>query len=49
MEEKKNRKKKIPYLGEITPNVLLNWGIEVPVAAFELNLMELYEIIKKVY
>lgn len=39
--------KKIAYLGEIAPKVLSNWGIEVPVAALELNLMELYEIIKK--
>ncbi|MEK6949444.1 MAG: phenylalanine--tRNA ligase subunit beta [Nanoarchaeota archaeon] len=39
--------KKIAYLGEINPRVLSNWGIEFPVAALELNLVELYDIIKK--
>ena len=38
---------KVAYMGEINPIVLSRWGIEVPVAALELNLMELYEIIKK--
>jgi len=37
---------KIAYIGEMNPIVLQNWAIEVPVAAFELNLTELYEIIK---
>ncbi|MCH8003460.1 MAG: phenylalanine--tRNA ligase subunit beta [Nanoarchaeota archaeon] len=39
--------KKIAYIGEINPAVLTQWELEVPVTAFELNLTELYEIIKK--
>jgi len=38
--------KKIAYIGEIHPSVLLNFTIEMPVSAFELNLTELYKIIK---
>ncbi len=34
--------KKIGYLGEIHPQVLSNWGLEMPVAAMELNLSELF-------
>ncbi len=40
--------KKVAYLGEISPQVLENWGLSFPVTAFELNLSELFEaIIKK--
>jgi len=39
--------KKIAYIGEISPMVVTQWELEVPVTAFELNLTELYEIIKK--
>ena len=39
--------KKIAYLGEIHPAVLSNWGLEMPVAALELNLTELFDIINK--
>ncbi|MBI2654655.1 phenylalanine--tRNA ligase subunit beta [Candidatus Woesearchaeota archaeon] len=39
--------KKIAYLGEINPEVLQNWGLEMPVAALELNLTELFEVIEK--
>ena len=39
--------KNIAYIGEIHPQVLSNWNLEVPVAAFELNLTELFEIINK--
>jgi phenylalanyl-tRNA synthetase beta chain len=39
--------KKIAYIGEISPQVLQNWGLEVPVTAFELNLTELYGIFNK--
>ncbi|MBI2208677.1 phenylalanine--tRNA ligase subunit beta [Candidatus Woesearchaeota archaeon] len=39
--------KNIAYMGEIHPEVLLDWNLEVPVAAFELNLTELFEIINK--
>ena len=38
--------KKIAYLGEINPTVLESWGLEMPVAAMELNLSELFEILK---
>ncbi|MEK6809002.1 MAG: hypothetical protein AABY14_04915 [Nanoarchaeota archaeon] len=39
--------KKIAYLGEINPQVLSNWGLEMPVAALELNLSELFEVVEK--
>ena len=39
--------KKIAYLGEIHPAVLSNWGLEMPVAAMEINLTELFGIINK--
>ncbi len=38
--------KDVAYVGEIHPAVLENWGLEMPVAAFELNVSELFEIIK---
>ena len=39
--------KNVAYIGEISPAVLENFDIQMPVAAFELNLTELYETIKK--
>ena len=39
--------KKIAYLGEIHPAVLSNWNLEMPVAAMEINLTELFGIINK--
>ena len=39
--------KKIAYIGEIHPKVLANWGIGQPVSCFELNLSELFGLIKK--
>ena len=39
--------KKIAYLGEIHPAVLSNWGLEMPVAAMEINLSELFGILEK--
>ncbi len=39
--------KKIAFLGEIHPQVLENWNLEMPVAALELNLTELFEILEK--
>jgi len=39
--------KKVAYLGEINPQVLSNFGIEMPVAALELNLTELFGILEK--
>ncbi|MBW2999880.1 phenylalanine--tRNA ligase subunit beta, partial [Candidatus Woesearchaeota archaeon] len=38
--------KGIAYIGEIHPKVLANWELEMPAAGFELNLTELFEIIK---
>ena len=38
--------KKVAYLGEINPQVLENWNLEMPVAAMELNLTELFKMIK---
>ncbi|MBI2650969.1 phenylalanine--tRNA ligase subunit beta [Candidatus Woesearchaeota archaeon] len=35
--------KKIAYLGEINPETLTQWSLEMPVAAFELNLSRLFE------
>jgi phenylalanyl-tRNA synthetase beta chain len=35
--------KEVAYIGEISPEVLVKWGIEVPVVGFELNLSELME------
>lgn len=39
--------KKIAYLGEIHPAVLSNWNLEMPVAAMEINLTELFGILEK--
>ena len=39
-------KKKIAYIGEISPVVLENFGLEMPVSVFELNLSELFGTIK---
>lgn len=39
--------KEIAYIGEIAPEVLKNFDLNVPVAGFELNLTELFEAIKK--
>jgi len=37
---------KIAYLGEIHPQVLLNWSLEMPVAVLELNITELFRIMR---
>ena len=37
--------KKVAYIGEVHPQVLENWGLEMPVCAIELNLTELLEIL----
>jgi phenylalanyl-tRNA synthetase beta chain len=39
--------RKLAYIGELKPEVLENWGIELPVAGFELNISELAEAIQK--
>ncbi len=38
--------KKLAYIGEISPQVITNWELEMPVAALELNLTKLFELIK---
>ena len=37
--------KDVAYIGEINPEVLTNWDIQTPVAALELNLSDLFEVI----
>ncbi len=37
--------KKVAYIGEISPQVLSNWELDVPVSGFELNLSELFDVI----
>jgi phenylalanyl-tRNA synthetase beta chain len=39
-------KKEIGLIGEISPSVLFNWELEIPVSGFELNLSKLYEVKK---
>jgi len=39
--------KKIAYIGEIHPQVLQNWNLEMPVSGFEINITELLDIIDK--
>jgi phenylalanyl-tRNA synthetase beta chain len=38
--------KNVAYIGEISPGVLTNLGLEVPVAGFELNLSDLMDVIE---
>jgi phenylalanyl-tRNA synthetase beta chain len=38
--------KKVAFIGEISPIILSNYGIEVPVVGLELNLTDLFEAIK---
>ncbi|MDD4877515.1 MAG: phenylalanine--tRNA ligase subunit beta [Candidatus Nanoarchaeia archaeon] len=39
--------KGVAYIGEMHPKVLANFGLSVPVSAFEMNLTDLFETIKK--
>ena len=39
--------KNVAYIGEIHPQVLVNWELEMPATAFELNLTELFTILNK--
>ena len=41
------KEKKVAYMGEISPAVLENWQLDVPVSAFELNLTELFELMRE--
>jgi len=38
--------KKVGYLGEISPVVLKNFDLTVPVSGFEINLTELFETLR---
>ncbi len=38
---------KVAFIGEISPRVLENFGLQVPVVGFELNLSDLFEAIPK--
>ena len=40
------KEKKVAYIGEISPEVIKNWDLEMPVTAFELNLSALFEVMK---
>jgi phenylalanyl-tRNA synthetase beta chain len=40
------KNKKLAYTGELSPGVLINWGLTMPVTALEINLTELFELIK---
>lgn len=42
----KIKDKKIAYIGELSPKVITNWELDLPVTALELNLTELFEAIK---
>ena len=37
--------KELAYVGELNPKVLSNFGLQMPVSAFELNLSELYQLL----
>ena len=39
------KNQKIGIMGEIHPQVLTNWGLQVPVVALELNIEELFKLI----
>lgn len=41
------KNKDIGFVGELHPFVLNAWGLDMPVAGFELNLSELFKILKK--
>ncbi|MBN2421798.1 phenylalanine--tRNA ligase subunit beta [Candidatus Woesearchaeota archaeon] len=38
---------KVAYIGEIHPEVLKNFDLDIPVSAFELNLSEIFKILNK--
>ncbi len=39
--------KEIAYVGEVHPHVLEKWNVQMPVAALELNLTELFSLLRK--
>lgn len=36
-------KRKVGYIGELSPEVITRWGLEMPVVAFEINITELMD------
>lgn len=44
MEEQASDQVLLGFLGELSPQVLANWGVRLPMAAFELDLQALLEI-----
>lgn len=40
------RGRDIAYIGEVHPEVLQNWDLQLPTAAFELNLTELFSVLQ---
>jgi phenylalanyl-tRNA synthetase beta chain len=38
---------KVAYVGEVAPQVLENFGMEMPVCGFELNLSEIWKVVKE--
>lgn len=47
VKDNKQNEHKIAYIGEVHPKVLENFGLDMPVAAVELNLSVLWEILKE--
>ena len=37
---------KVAYIGELNPQVFTNFGLEMPIACFELNLTEIYNLLR---
>ena len=42
----KVKDKKVAFIGEINPAVIKNYDLDMPVAALELNLTELFSLLK---
>lgn len=40
------KNQELAYIGEISPEVLTNWSLNMPVAALEINLSELFELLR---
>ena len=40
------KEKKVGYIGEISPKVIENFSLEMPIVGFEVNLSEIFEIMK---
>lgn len=46
VKRQKNEERKVGIIGEINPQVIINWNLAIPVGGFELDLLELFECIK---